>query len=243
MTLRKSAFKAMVVAGMLAVAGLGGIPQQAQALTFSPGDAVLVLYGNGTEYYQNLGSFSALLTNGINLNLTSALSSVGGANPIEYTVVGNNSGTSMFFGSLSTAAQFTAQQLNQVLPATYENVLLNWRGPLGAAADPTRTLYLATDALSFTSNMNVSGNDSLGASIPAVRRGSADINTVLNLLQRTGGANTLTTVGSAFLSQANGTFVVSAVPVPAAVVLFATGVIGLVGLARRRMSGARPDAA
>ncbi|TKB73770.1 MAG: hypothetical protein E8D46_07730 [Nitrospira sp.] len=242
-----SIVKRMAVAAV-AAAALAGPVTSAHAVTFAPGDAVLVLYGNGTEYIRNLGSFSSLLTNGINLNLSSVLGAlsptgVGGPNTIEYTIVGNNSNTSMFFGSASTAAQFTAQQLNQVLPANYENVLLNWRGPLGVAADPARNLYLATDALSFSTNMNASGNDSLGASIPAARRGSADINTVLNLLQRNGAANTLTTVGSAFLSQANGTFVVSAVPVPAAVVLFATGVIGLVGMARRRMSGARPDAA
>ena len=169
-----------------------------------------------------------------------------GGNTIEYTIVGNNSPTSMFFGSASTAAQWVGSNLNLTSPATYEGALSNWRGPLGVAADPTRTLYLATDLLAFTPNLNGSGNDSLGGSIPAARRGSVDIDTVLNLLQvqpNGSGVKTITTVGSAFLSQANGHFVVSAVPVPAAVVLFATGVIGLVGLARRKMSGTRPEAA
>jgi hypothetical protein len=151
----------------------------------------------------------------------------------------------MFFGSASTAAHWVGSNLALTSPATYEGALSSWRGPLGTAADPARTLYPNDNALAFTPNLNGAGNDSLGGSIPAARRGSADIDTVLNLIQvqQNGTAKTITTVGSAFLSQANGHFVVSAVPVPAAVVLFATGVVGLVGLARRRMSGARPDAA
>ncbi len=246
---RLSIVKRLAVAAVAAAALVGPVTS-AQAVTFGPGDAVLVLYGNATEYVRNIGSFSNLLTNGIDLDLSGVIGAlsptgVGGANPIEYTIVGNNSSTSMFFGSASTAAQWVGSNLNLTLPANYDTALSNWRGPLGVAADPARNLYLATDALSFTSNLNGSGNDSLGGSIPSARRGSVDINTVLNLIQvqQNGSVKTITTVGSAFLSQANGHFVVSAVPVPAAVVLFATGVVGLVGLARRRMSGARPDAA
>ena len=248
MTLRKSAFKAMVVAGMLAVAGLGGMTQQAQALTFGAGDAVLVLYGNNTEYVKNLGSFSSLLSTGIDLDLSGVIgqltpNGVGGANPIEYTIVGNNSATSIFFGNSFAASTWSTAQKNAVSVTTYNGALVNWSGPLGLAADPARTLYASTDGLSFSTNLNGAGNDSLGGSIPGTRRGSADIGTILQLLQRDGAAASLATVGTAFLNQANGHFVVSAVPVPSAVVLFATGVIGLVGLARRRMSGARPDAA
>lgn len=248
MTLRKSAFKAMVVAGMLAVAGLGGIPQQAQALTFGAGDAVLVLYGNNTEYVKNLGSFSSLLTNGVDLDLSSILPTLlvntpDPVNPIEYTIVGNNSATSIFFGNSFAASTWTTAQRNAVGVNNYVNALANWSGPLGLAADPAKTLYGEGEALSFSTNLNAANSDTLGGSIPATRRGSADIGTILQLLQRDGTATSLTTVGTAFLNQANGHFVVSAVPVPAAVVLFATGVIGLVGLARRRMSGAHPDAA
>lgn len=248
MTLRKSAFKAMVVAGMLAVAGLGGIPQQAQALTFGAGDAVLVLYGNNTEYVKNLGSFSSLLTNGVDLDLSSILPTLlvntpDPVNPIEYTIVGSNSPTSIFFGNSFAASTWSTAQKNAVLVNTYTGALNNWSGPLGLAADPARTLYPETDPLAFSPNLNGANSDTLGGSIPSTRRGSADIGTILQLLQRDGNAASLATVGTAFLNQANGHFVVSAVPVPAAVVLFATGVIGLVGLARRRMSGAHPNAA
>ena len=55
------------------------------------------------------------------------------------------------------------------------------------------------------------------------------------------GVGTLTPMGQALLSS-NGIFQITggqlaAVPVPAAVVLFATGMIGLAGIARRKMFG------
>jgi hypothetical protein len=89
--------------------------------------------------------------------------------------------------------------------------------------------------------MNIPGNETFNGSIPVSHPGAASVESVLNLLQRTGGATTLSQVGTAILSlqgpNANHFVVAAAVPVPAAVVLFATGVIGLVGLARRRMAG------
>ena len=221
----------------VAAAALTGSVTAAQALQFNSGDAVLTVYGNNTEYAVNLGSFSTLLSTGIDLDLSSFLPLIGGSNTLKYTIVGNTAST-IFFGDTFAASAWTATQKNQVLPNTYNSALVNWSGPLGSAGD-TRSLFPVNDALSFSSNLNPSGADTLGGSIPAARRGSADVDTILNLLQRpiSGAGSTLVTVGTAFLNSANGHFVVSAVPVPAAVVLFATGVIGLVGIARRRIFG------
>jgi hypothetical protein len=205
------------------------------ALQFSGGDAVLAVYGNSTEYVTNLGSFSNLVSTGTNLDLSSIMSSVGGTNAIKYTLFGYN-GSTIFFGDSAPIGSWTTIQKNQVLPATLINALINYSGQLGAAGD-ARSLFPANDALSFSTNLNAAGTDTLGGSISSSHPAVANIDTVLNLLQRPGAANTLDQVGTAFLSSQNGHFVVSAVPVPAAVVLFATGVIGLVGLARRRMSG------
>ena len=231
-----SMIKRLAVAA-IAAASLAGPITAAHALQFNTGDAVLVVYGNNTEYAQNLGSFSTLLTNGIDLDLSSILSSVGGANTLKYTIVGNTAST-IFFGDTFAASAWTASQKNSVFPNTYNSALANWSGPLGVAGD-TRTLFPVNDLLSFSTNLNGSGADTLGGSIPAARRGSADIDTVLNLLQRpiSGAGSTLATVGTALLSSSNGHFVISTVPVPAAVVLFATGIVGLVGMARRRVSG------
>jgi hypothetical protein len=218
-------------------AALTGPVTAAQALQFNSGDAVLAVYGNNTEYAVNLGSFSTLLSTGIDLDLSSILPSIGGANTLKYTIVGNTAST-IFFGDTFAASAWTAGQKNSVFPNTYNSALVNWSGPLGVVGD-TRSLFPVNDNLSFSTNLNNAGDDTLGSAIPAARRGSADIDTILNLLQRpiSGAGSTLVTVGTAFLNSTNGHFVVSAVPVPAAVVLFATGVIGLVGIARRRIFG------
>ena len=221
----------------VAAASLVGPVTAAHALQFNTGDAVLVLYGNNTEYVQNLGSFSTLVSSGIDLDLSSIMSSVGGGNTIKYTIVGNT-GSTIFFGNSVPVGSWTTQNKNQIVPGTYTTSLTGWSGQLAANSD-ARSLIPKADGLSFSSFLNPAGTDTLAGSIPGARRGSADIDSILYLLERQnpGAATTLAQVGTAFLSSANGRFVISAVPVPAAVVLFATGMIGLVGVARRRVLG------
>ena len=237
-----SIVKRLAVAAV-AAAALAGPATAAHALQFNSGDLVLAVYGNGTEYVKNLGTISSVLSSGVDVNLNTGgiLAAVGGVNGIKYTVFGY-SGTAITFGDSAPIASWTATQKNQNLPNTLINALIGYSGALGVAAD-VRNLFPQNDALSFSTNLNAAGSDTLGGSISSAHPAVAGIDTVLNLLQRTGGATTLAQVGTGFLSSASGHFVVSAVPVPAAVVLFATGVIGLVGLARRKMSGARPEAA
>jgi hypothetical protein len=87
--------------------------------------------------------------------------------------------------------------------------------------------------------LNAAGSDTLGGNISSAHKAAASIDSVLNLLTKSG--TTLSTVGTALLSSSTGHFVingsVSAVPLPAAAVLFGTGIIGLVGVARRRVMG------
>ena len=160
MTLRKSAFKAMVVAGMLAVAGLGGITQQAQALTFNAGDAVLVIYGNGTEYYRNLGPSSAIPSS-VTID-ASFMSQVGGALPIEYTILGGNAAnfgaapTSTFEGSavpstnVSALSGWTAGRNGAIDQGQYWNTIVNWAGQVGTIAGSEHVLA-SSDTRSFSS--------------------------------------------------------------------------------------------
>jgi len=231
-----SVIKRLAVAAV-AAAAMTGPMTAAHALQFNSGDAVLVLYGNNTEYVQNLGSFSTLVSSGVDLDLSSIMSSVGGTNAIKYTIVGNT-GSSIFFGNSVQVGSWTSTNKNQIVPGTYTTSLTNWSGQLGANSDG-RSLIPKADGLSFTSFLNPAGTDTLAGSIPGARRGSADIDSILYLLERQnpGAATTLAQVGTAFLSSANGHFVISTVPVPAAVVLFATGMVGLVGMARRRVLG------
>jgi Flp pilus assembly secretin CpaC len=167
---------------------------------------------------------------------------IGPASSLQYTIVGFN-GTEIFFGDRDAASAFSSLQKNQVLPNTLTNALINWSGQLSVNpgnGGVTGNLFLNTDPLSFTKTLNNTGAQTLGGSIPSVHPGGASIDTILNLLDRNGAATTLATVGTAFLSSTTGHFTigtVSAVPVPAAVVLFATGIIGLIGVARRKVFG------
>jgi hypothetical protein len=237
-----SIVKRLTVAAV-AAAALAGPATAAHALQFNSGDLVLAVYGNGTEYVKNLGTISNVLSNGVDVNLNTGgvLTAIGPTSSLKYTVFGY-SGTAITFGDSAAIGSWTTIQKNQVLPATLTNALIGYSGALGVAAD-ARNLFPQNDALSFSTNLNNSGADTLGGSISSQHVAAVTIDSVLNLLQRTGSASTLAQVGTGFLSSSTGHFVVSAVPVPAAVVLFATGVIGLVGLARRKMSGARPEAA
>ena len=67
--MRWTSIKRTVIATALAaITAIGGLAGQAHALQFASGDAVLVLYGNNTEYYQNLGNFNTLLSTGVDLD-------------------------------------------------------------------------------------------------------------------------------------------------------------------------------
>jgi hypothetical protein len=237
--------KKLAVAAV-AAASLAGPVTSAHALQFSPGDAVLSVYGNGVEYVRNLGSYQNLISNGLTLDLSSILSQVSpGGNPLAYAIAGfNNGNTDIFFGSRSPIADWTAQNKNQLQPNVLFANLDGWRVNLADAGD-TRNFIPQPDPLSFSTNLNASGANTLGGAVPAVRGGFAPVGELMHLLRRTGGPSTLTEVSTAFLS-ANGQLqigTVAAVPVPAAVVLFASGLVGLVGLARRRMSGRSQEAA
>jgi hypothetical protein len=226
-----SIVKRLAVAAV-AAAALAGPVTAAHALQFGVGDAVLVVYGNNNQYVQDLGSFSTLLSTGVDIDLTSFMPQLTGANTVKYTIVGDTA-AQMFFGNSVAIGSWSSTNKNQVVPINYTSALTNWAGQLFANSD-ARNIIPTADPLSFTSFFGTT--DTLASSIPGARRGSADMLSLLYLLQRDIGTQNLAQVGTAILN-ANNHFVISAVPVPAAVVLFATGVIGLVGIARRRVLG------
>src|SRR5262245_41488415 len=237
-TLKRTA-AVFAVTATLAFAGLIG---QAHALLFSPGDAVLVIYGNDNQGYLNLGNWNTLKASGGSFDVSSILNTAGvsGANTIQYTLVGMPTSGSlpMFFGNDVDISSWTSGQKSAVFPNTYNSALTQWRGQLTTANDASRQIYAASDPLlSFDKYLNTLGDNTLGGSIPSSRRGSSDIDTTLYLLERTGIASTLAGITTGLLDSVAKTFTIvgTAVPVPAAAVLFASGMIGLVGLARRSM--------
>lgn len=256
MTLRKSAFKAILAAGILAVAGFGGVPQQAQALTFNAGDAVLVIYGNGTEYYRNLGPSSAIPSS-VTID-ASFMSQVGGALPVEYTILGGNAAnfgalpTSTFEGSAipstntSATTGWSLGRNGNISQQTYWNTIVNWATQVGTIAGSEHVLA-ASETNSFSATFGTL--DRLNGAFPL--RMSSNIDTALYLLGRNflpaGTQTPQSALGQAMLTVLGGgngqlTFTASAVPLPAAVVLFGSGLIGLIGIARRKYTQAQTQA-
>lgn len=236
-----SIFKRTAMAAVVA-ASLASVVTPANALVFNAGDAVLVIYGNDNEGYVNLGNWDTLKTTGGTFDVSAILSAAGisGSSQVQYTVVGNSGvNTPMWFGNSVDISSWSTTNKNTLNVNTYNTLLTNWRGQLGAVNDAARTIYSASDPLlSFHTYLNISNTDTLGGTLNG-RRGSSDLDQTLYMLERTGGPATLAAATTGFLNSLTGQFIVgnaAPVPVPAAAVLFASGIVGLVGLARRQMS-------
>jgi hypothetical protein len=231
----------VTVAAVALVAVCVGAP--AHALVYTPGDAVLVVYGNDAQGYLNLGSWNTLKASGGSFDVKDILNGAGvaGANPIQYAIVGNSGGnTPMWFGSNNAVDSWSSLQKTLLNVNAYNTANTSWRGQLTNANDAARQLYSSSpsDILSFTAHFGTTGN--LAGLIPNGQRGSSDIDTILHLLERPTDPNSLAGITTAFLNSTTklltfGGGQPAPIPVPAAAILFATGMIGLVGFARRSM--------
>ena len=233
--MRLNTVKRTVMATALAVAtAVAGIAGQAEAFSFNEGDLVLAIYGNNTEALYDLGNANTIFASGgagiTNLDVSAGLAAAGiGTNPVRYTVFGHDSNV----GSLFAGTSFASGAINPNLLG----LTVQFEASIGMQAQSifTGDTISKADSRSFSSNLDQSGASNMGGTWPVTMKGALD--QVINVMQGDVNTNTFTQVGRVLLTS-NGLLSAgnpgpAAVPLPAAVVLFGTGLIGLIGVARR----------
>lgn len=226
--------KHMMVAAALTVAtAIAGMVGQAQAFVFGQNDLVLAIYGNNTEALYNLGDFNTRLGSGatFSLDVSAGLAAAGvGTNPVKWTVFGWD--VTLPAGQVHAATTFAPNQVVGPLDLTSQlNPALAW----SSNSDFTGDTIAKADIKSFSSNLNQDGSGKLGGAWPVAMQG--ELGQFMNILRGDVENNTFSAVGRVLLS-ANGLLTIgnpgpNPVPLPAGVVLFGSGLIGLIGVARR----------
>jgi hypothetical protein len=234
---------------MFAFALLMSAAVQAQAITVDPNDLVLVLYNNGTEYYQVVGRVPDLINSPPSPILISGanLTTAGPAASTLWALVSFNTTTGDFSGSPNGVTL----SYNSPIPSTNPNgpgifdSLAVWGGnvSVGSTDDATGT-FPKSDPNSFFNGVDGGNGDGrLNSQLPSGTSAAGQYGQSLGLMtvgyDTTQVTNSMLTaslmlVGSSGDLSQGAYLTINAVPIPAAVILFVTGLVGLIGLARRQ---------
>jgi hypothetical protein len=237
-----------LAAGMCVLAAVAAVsmPSKAQALSFPNGDLAFVVYGGSSEFYQDLGSISSILSNPTTtLNLTpQQLTDVttGASLGIKFTLLGTSADGTQFLtggpGTITGGQKATTDWL------TGEGQVQGWSALLGSISGGTTAnnplTLLASNQNSFTSMLGSDGrlSGTMGFSVAA---GSDQTLSLYSIMTDVGSGNDVYTKVATALFTANGQLTITPgaapVPIPAAVVLFGSGLVALVGIARRKVMG------
>lgn len=211
----------------------GGLATPAHALDVNFGDLVFAMFGNGTEYFKVLGAESGITSQqNVQFNVSAALPAVQGTNNVRWSLFSNDEMGGMITSSAKPLGDFTAQENTQIASVQSINTGLGWFGQAPTTLPAgTETTVPNTHLQSFTSTFFTDGT--MAGGWPISQEGQ--LGSLLHLIS-SDGSNHIG-IGTALLT-ASGLLTVNPsgvapIPLPAAVWLFGTGLITLVGLARR----------
>lgn len=244
---------AALIAGA-ALATVGAVTE-AQALVFGSGDLVFALYNNDAQFLKVLGNVNTLLAPSASttFNLGPDYNALGSGGisqfqnpippatqpaPLKWSIFSftldefGELATGFYFSSTKMVANWTSAELHP------DNINFN----RGATAGVNMSTQLSgtpgtiqkvafNHPASFTSQFGISGTFASAVTVSG-EGGLGDLRFLLLGNPMTEG---ISDVGHAILSADGHTLTVNQapIPIPAAVVLFGTGLIGLVGIARR----------
>lgn len=249
-------FKSKIKRGFLAIfafALMMGATVKAQAIEIGPNDLVLVLYGNNTEYYQLIGQTPDVLTTGGTFAVSgNGVSAAGPAATTQWALVSFNTTTGDFSGDVTDVnLSFIGSTTPSNIPADviYNNLAV-WAGNVTAAStDPTSGTFSRADSSSFFNQVDGGNGDGRLTALPPGTSAAGPYGQTLTILAGDFNTGNITNPGTtASLSLINPSDLAAGailaitapapVPLPPAVVLFASGLVGLIGVARRRLIGA-----
>ncbi len=236
----RSAKRIMMAAVLTVLTAFAGMVGQAQAFNFNDGDLVLAIYGNNTEALYDLGSASTRLANGASFstNVLAGLQAAGvGTNAVKYSVFGFD-GTDLSVYAATTSAPGAINPAQLILTQELNSAAI-MQGQIAAIGGLPGDTVAKSDGNSFSSQMDQAGSGNYNGAWPVAMQGF--IGDTLNMIKGDTNAGTFTQVGRMLLTS-DGNFIIgnpgpggAPVPLPAGVVLFGSGLIGLIGIARRSL--------